>query len=231
MNKAQVLLSFYFSYLCSLTNQISIMKKSYLFASVLLCFSFHAQSQVVKKGDRLFGGSFSLSFANSNAPGAGYTNNTNVGLLPSFAWAIKENLTLGVKGNISYSRSSLVAPAPDKTIVSTFSGGPGIFLRKYKSLKNQFGIYFNNELNAFYALVKQKGGLFADPVKNNSWGANYSFNPGVFYRFSDSFFGEANIGGIYASYYKNDNGDNFGVGASFLQYFNLGINYVIGRKK
>jgi hypothetical protein len=42
--------------------------------------------------------------------------------------------------------------------------------------------------------------------------------------------GEGNIGGVYAFYYGGQ-GNNFGISASFLQYFNLGINYVIANKK
>lgn len=207
------------------------MKKCFLFLPLLVCVSFHAPSQVVKKGDRLFGGSFSLSFFNIDASGTGYSNAGNVGLMPSFAWAVKENLTLGVKGSISYSRSSNSVAAPYKAAVSEFSAGPGVFLKKYRLLKDQFGIYFINGLDISYTAAKQTGDLFPDPVKNDVWGGSYNFSPGVFYRFSDSFLGEANIGGLYLSYYKSTSNEHIGAGVSFFQYFNLGINYVIGKKK
>lgn len=207
------------------------MKKCYLFLSMPLFFALHAQSQVVQKGDRLFGGSFSLSFLNNNASGPGYNNAGNAGLMPSFAWGIKENLVLGVKGNISYTRSANAGAAAGKTISSTLSVGPGIFLKKYKSLKDRFGVCFNNELNVFYAVVKQEDLIFPDGATSNAWGGNYNFNPGVFFRFSESFIGEANIGGVYLSYYKSNSTNNWGFGASFLQNFTVGVNYVLGKKK
>lgn len=207
------------------------MKNCIWLLPAFLVLSFAAQSQGIRKGDKLFGGSFSLSFFNINGSGYSYSNAGNAGLLPSFGWAVKENLVLGVKGSISYSRSSAASGVQDKSKSSSLSAGPGVFLKKYKLLKNQFGVYFNNELNLFYTLLRQENSLFGDPVTNDAWGGSYNFNPGVFYKFSDRFLGEANIGGLFLTYYKNNASDNFGVGASFLQYFNLGVNYVIGKKK
>ena len=62
------------------------------------------------------------------------------------------------------------------------------------------------------------------------WGGGYNFIPGVFYKFSGNFLGEANIGGVFASYFSNTNTKNYGIGVSFLQYFNLGIAYRIPKK-
>lgn len=59
----------------------------------------------------------------------------------------------------------------------------------------------------------------------------YRFVPGVFYKFSKNFIGEGSIGGVFASYYGGQGTHSFGTGVTFLQSFNLGINYVIEKKK
>jgi hypothetical protein len=59
----------------------------------------------------------------------------------------------------------------------------------------------------------------------------YAFQPGVFYKFSENFFGEGNIGGVAATYYwEGSNLKGFSISASFFQSFNLGVNYRIERK-
>jgi len=195
--------------------------------TALAVFSCSVQSQVVNKGDRLFGGSFMLTFFNSNGPV--YNGTGNVGLLPSFGRAVRKNTVLGVKGNISYSRSKTENVTADESIATSFTVGPGIFLRKYRLLKNRFGVYLNHELNGYYTFQKQKGGLMSVPVTSKGWGGSYNFNPGVFYKFSERFLGEANIGGLSMSYSRSGPTDNFGIGATFLQYFNVGISYVIAK--
>lgn len=192
-------------------------------------FVLSSQSQVLNKGDKLFGGSFSFSVFNNNESGPNYYNTGNVGLFPSFGWAMKNNLVFGVQGSAGFSRSQTSYNVSDKRTVTSFSFGPGIYIRKYKELRDRFGLYFNHGVNANYGTTKEK--LSSSPgTKYEFWGGSYSFSPGVFYKFSEHFFGEANIGGLFASYSSNGNSSNYGIGASFLQYFNLGINYRIPRK-
>lgn len=206
------------------------MKRNLCTLCFVFLFSLASRSQVVQKGDKLFGGSFSATFFNINGSGPNYNWTSNAGIFPSFAWTIKNDLTLGVKGGISYSRGIIKYDPDNKYTSSGLSISPGIFLKKYKTLKEMFGIYFSNELNGYYARSKQE--TPNNPTtKNSAWGGDYRFNPGVFYKFSDSFIGEANIGGVYASYYGNNGTHNTGVGVSFLQSFNIGFNYIIGKKK
>jgi len=194
--------------------------------SSITCFS-----QDFEKEDKLFGGSFSFSVFNVNSSGPGYYNTGNVGLLPSYSWVVKKNIALGIKGNISYSRVVTTQSATDKNISTSFIIGPTVFLKKYKALKEKFGIYFEHAVGVRYSFDKLKNPSLPDHIKSHTYAANYQFNPGVFYRFSNRFIGEGNIGGVYASYYRNGNNDTFGIAASFLQSFNLGINYVIGKNK
>jgi hypothetical protein len=190
-----------------------------------------AQSQVLQKGDKLFGGSFSFSYANYNNPDGINGSFGNTSITPSYGWAVKENLVFGLQGYVSYSHTSSAANNPsNKFISSQFGFGPGMFFRKYKSLKDKFGIYFNHSVNFNYSVSRHKNINSTDFTKSTIYGGSYNFSPGVFYKFSDSFFGEANIGGLFSSYYNNG-ANNFNLGASFLQYFNIGINYRIPRKR
>jgi hypothetical protein len=135
---------------------------------------------------------------------------------------------IGLKGSIGYSRSRNNG-AGNYVSLSALNIGPAVFLKKYKKLKNRFGLYFNNELNVNYSMIKRNS-PGPDYLKTHGWVFNYNFNPGVFYKFSDNFLGEATIGGLYASYYKAQYDKSFSIGASFLQTFNLGVNYIIRKR-
>ena len=136
---------------------------------------------------------------------------------------------MGIRGNISYMRNEHVMATEVRTN-SSFVTGISVFLKKYKPIKDKFGMYFENELGGYYNATKDKFVSSSSYTKSRLYGVSYNFSPGVFYRFSNRFMGEGNIGGVYASYYSGHSNNNFGIGASFLQYFNLGINYVIERK-
>jgi hypothetical protein len=199
--------------------------KQTLPAILFVCICFTVQSQAIKKRDKLFGGSI---YANYGSVSHQSTNN-NVGLVPSFAWAIGTNRVLGIKGSISYSRSRNMGSQP--AAKSTALGvGPGIFLKQYKSLKERFGIFFLNELSGSY-LIQRQNNPGTDSYKTHTWGLTYNFAPGVFYKFSDHFLGEAAIGGLYAGYSRGPAYRSFNAGASFLQSFNLGINYIINHRR
>lgn len=190
---------------------------------------FSSQAQVVNKGDKLFGGTFSIYFTNGN--GNQYeSNSSNAGVYPSFGWAIKENLVMGVRGSLAFNHQEYKDINLEKNLSNSFSFGPGIFFKKYKTLKNKFGAYFDHSLSVNYNSNKNKNGT-GDVVKSHSWGGYYNFNPGVFYKFSENFIGEANIGGVNASYSTGGGISNYRIGASFLQQFNLGISYRIPQKK
>jgi len=198
---------------------------------ILFCFySFTSFSQDFNKGDKLIGGSFSFSVFNLNNNGPGYYNAGNVGILPSYSWFIKNNLAMGIRGNISYIRAKQETAIGERTN-SSFITGISVFLKKYKPVKDKFGMYFENEIGGNYNVTKDKFPSSSPSyTKSSVYGLTYHFSPGVFYRFSKRFMGEGNIGGVYASYYSAQGSNNFGIGASFLQYFNLGINYLLERK-
>ena len=186
-------------------------------------FCFCAQSQVVNKGDKLFGGSFSASFGSSSQQNTA----SNAGIYPSFAWATRTNRVFGIKGSVFYTTDKNGTPQGDQKS-HTIWVGPGIFLKQYKLLKDKFGVFFNNELNGSYSLQKQD--YYPNSYTNERWGVNYNFNPGVFYKFSDNFLGEASIGGAYVNYAGGESFHSFNIGASFLQTFNLGVNFIIRHK-
>ena len=197
---------------------------------ILFClYSLTSLSQDFNKYDKLFGGSFSFSVFNINNTGPGYYSTGNVGILPSYSWFIKNNLALGIRGNVSYQTSNHQMATGERTTRS-FITGIGVFLKKYKPLKEKFGVSFENELEGNYQVSREK---FPSTIysKTESYGLAYNFTPGVFYRFSHRFMGEGSIGGVYASFYGGEGANSYGIGASFLQYFNLGINYLIEKKE
>jgi hypothetical protein len=203
------------------------MKKILLF---LFCtYSFTSFAQDFNKGDKLIGGSLSFSVFNTNTSGPGYYHAGNVGILPSYSWFIKNNLAMGIRGSFNYNRSDQKFENGEKRAQRYLNTGLSVFLKKYKPVREKFGVYFENEIGGHYYVTKEEypTGIKS---KNVAYGMSYQFSPGVFYRFSKRFMGEGNIGGVYTSYYGGQGTHNFGIGASFLQNFNLGINYLLERK-
>jgi len=204
-----------------------LMKKILL---ILFCScSITSFSQNFDKGDKLIGGSLSFSVFNANNSGPGYYHAGNAGILPSYSWFVKNNLAMGLRGSVGYSRTVQKFDNGDKRINQSLTTGVAVFFRKYKFLKEKFGIYFDNEAGGNYNSTSEINP--PDGIKNRYFGASYQFSPGVFYKFSKRFIGEGNIGGVYASYFGGQGIHNVGIGATFLQYFNLGINYLIEKKK
>lgn len=114
---------------------------------------------------------------------------------------------------------------------SSVLAGIGLFLKKYKPFENRFGLNFEHGLSTSFHFNSATN---VNSVKTESqgWGAGYHINPGVFYRLTERFLAETNIGGLSAYYQKGSGGTySFSVGASFLQSFNLGINYRSGKRK
>lgn len=206
------------------------MKKHLLFlcsATILIVFS--SSAQVIFKKDRLFGASAGISFYNSNqVPNPTNQEFTDVALIPSIAWAIKDNVVAGIKARFSYSRNA--GSYGDKTVQTSLQMGPEVFIRKYKLLANSFGLTFQHAVNGYYSQTKTKNGQVPDS-KNKTWGGGYNFTPGAFYKFSDRFLGEANFGGLFFNYNVNYDRKYWSVAANFLTYFNIGIQYIIPAKK
>lgn len=199
--------------------------KHYCTLLFIAALSFSANAQI-NKSDKLFGGSFNGNFFN-NSRGPNPVQTGNIGFAPSFGWAIKKNLVMGLKGSIGYSRSENINGSV-KTISSGISILPGIFFTRYKQLKKQFGVTFTNEVFAGYGQSKLK--TATGEITSDSRSAGYSFSPGVYYRFSDHFFGQASFGGAYATWQGAENTNTFNAGVSFLQAFQVGINYRIGKR-
>lgn len=209
------------------------MKKHLLLSlSASVLFFFTCSSQVISKKDKIFGASASVSFTTINQNPQNFSDfqYTNVGLIPSFAWVIKDNLALGFKANIGYSRTESKA-AFSKTVHTDLNLGPELFIRKYKPLVNSFGLTFNHAISAYYYRRKTKDSQNnPDIIKSTDWNTGYSFKPGAYYKFSNRFIGEANFGGVYLTY-GNYTAKSFSVAASFLSYLNVGFQYIIPGKK
>ena len=203
-----------------------------LFVCAFLLFTLTSLSQVFYKKDKLFGAMAGLNFSSdNNIPNNAYSQqrSNNVAFMPSFAWAVKNNLALGIKGNFIYYKT-VVRGATQKYVNSSLQAGPEIFLRKYKALKDRFGVFFNHGIDLNYA--KYTGKINEDKSTTTRWGGGYNFTPGAFYKFGERFLGEASFGGASVQYTKNNDGTkSFDAGINFLSYFNVGIQYIIPGKK
>lgn len=191
-----------------------------------LLFTTVTQAQI-SKSDKLFGGSFNASFSRyENTPST--NSSSNLGFSPTFAWAIKKNLVMGIKGTLGFNRNKHESGAIDSETTGTYIQ-PGIFFTKYKTLKNQFGVVFTHDIYMAYSQNQTKTGNIKS--SNDSRSAGYGFSPGVFYKFSENFFGTANFGGVNAGWSKSDVSKGFSANISFLQAFQLGIQYRVGKRK
>jgi hypothetical protein len=209
------------------------MKKHLLFfVSAILFLNLTSSAQVFSKRDKLFGATAGLSFSSDNNIPANpypYQHSNNVGFYPSFAWAIKSNLAMGIKGNFTYFKM-VFKGATQKYVNTSLETGPEIFLRKYKALKDRFGVFFNHGLDLYY--IKNTNQNNQNKITSTVWGGGYNFTPGAFYKFSNRFLGEASFGGLTVQYSKNNEGTkSFNAGINFLSYFNVGIQYIISGKK
>ena len=217
--------------MCLNQKSSTIMKKHLLLSLFATCLLFlSSSSQVFSKKDKLFGATAGIYFSNDqNNPSVTFDwRSSNIALEPSFAWAIKDNLAMGVKVGISYSRTANGAAVQER-VQTGLQVGPEFFIRKYKILAKNFGVTFSHELNGYYYRTKDKNG--PDIFRNSAWGTGYSFIPGAFYKFSDRFLGEANFGGLFLNYRKEGSRKSWSAAATFLTYLNIGFQYIIPSKK
>src|SRR5689334_12888295 len=158
------------------------MKKHLLFflsAFLLICTS--SLAQVFSKKDKLFGATAGLNFSSdTNIPANPFPSqhSNNIAFMPSFAWAIKDNLVLGIKGNFNYQKITAKSTT-QKNVYTTLQTGPEIFLRKYRALKDRFGLFFNHGVDLSY--TRSTGSNNQDKSTTTIWGYGYNFTPGVFY--------------------------------------------------
>ena len=197
---------------------------------LLICLSlfvFQASAQVIEKGEKFFGGSFGSNSSTSTQNNYEHRN-SNAGLYPALAFGIRQNLVFGVRGQLSYGRSK-ITQGVGQLVQTGFGSGLGLFVKKYRPLQERFGIYFDHTVSGGF--VEQSITDYNNTTtQNNSWNAGYQFSPGAFFRFSERFLGEANIGGLYANYYDGPGeGNGYALGASFLQSFTVGIMYRFGK--
>jgi hypothetical protein len=206
------------------------MKKHLLLSlSAVFLLTLASSSQVFSKKDKLFGASAGISFYNSsNVPSSNDSRGTNIGLIPSFAWAIKNNLAMGIKAGVFYTRR-VYGAGTQKNSQTNWQVGPSVFIRKYKLLEKNFGVSFTHELDGYYYKEERRDVSYHS--KSSNWQTGYGFVPAAFYKFSDRFIGEANFGGVYINHGQNGPNKSWSAGANFLTYLNIGVQYIIPSKK
>jgi hypothetical protein len=189
-----------------------------------------SSAQVFSKKDKLFGATASVAYYDIDEIPSPVNDRrwSNIGIVPSIAWAIKDNLAMGVKAKVGYSRS-VYRTALEKVVQTGFQVGPEFFVRKYKTLVKNFGVSFSHELSGYY--LRQENRQGTTTLKTHSWGTGYSFVPGAFYKFSDRLLGEANFGGASVNYTKSGSSKQWSAAIDFLSYFNIGVQFIIPSKK
>src|SRR5215211_2962418 len=117
--------------------------KKHIYPIMLLLLSAAASAQVVQKGDKLVGGSLAWSTDGFDPTASETGTNATIGIFPSFSFAVKDNLAIGVK--INFSKESFRSGVD--TSRRLIYGGV-LFLKKYKVISDRFGLYFNHGISA-----------------------------------------------------------------------------------
>src|SRR5262245_37945882 len=148
---------------------------------VFCSYSFISFSQEnFNKGDKLIGGNFSFSVFNTNGTGQDYYYASNVGILPSYSWFIKNDLAMGIRGSIGYNKSITKYDSGERRLSRSFNTGIAVFFKKYKPLKEKFGIYLEHEIGVNYLNSKEEyPSQSPDFTLSRFYGTNYKFSPGV----------------------------------------------------
>jgi len=179
------------------------MKKLYaLVFTGFVCSIAHAQ---VKKGDIVLGGNLGYSNLSQSSDNNGsnlYSNKSdNLTIAPSFGRVIKDNLVLGFDIAYNYTKNS-------------YAGGPnsngngfaaGVFLRKYRSLGNNFYLFGQSRLSGSYMHTAQDQQPGTQPTRdvNNIYGFALQFFPGIAYALNAKWQLEAGLPNFFSVSYTN----------------------------
>jgi hypothetical protein len=236
---------FYFNLYAITKNYV--MKTTYTLIALLLAAPF-ANAQVTK-GTAFLGGMVNYGNSQTKDDNGGAapetsTHSTSAVIAPSYGWAIKDGMVLGV--NISYGHGT--SEQTDNFTATSNSFGAGLFLRNYKYLGSRFSLFGATGFNFSYSHSNTEYNSGNPPnTTMDGYSVGVGFQPGVAYQISPSWQIEAVFPNVlYASYnhskqtYSQGPGiadvhntsDNFSVGSNLTNSFTLGIGllYVIGKK-
>ena len=140
--------------------------KKILLLICIFCFTL-ARSQSLKRCDQLLGGNFSFSIYNYNS-NPNITSGGNAGIAPSYSWLIKNNLAMGIRVAAGYSQNKFDNAGSSDNNSTSFNTGISVFAKKYKTIKEKLGVYFDHEVNLNYVRNRQEGGMPVTIVKSEN---------------------------------------------------------------
>jgi hypothetical protein len=204
------------------------MKSKMLLSLTIVIFSSIAvlQAQIEKK-DWLLGGSLGFNTSNPNSGSSNYST-SNANFAPHIGYAIGHNSVIGLNIGFNYSNTS--------SQYKSVSFSTNAFYKKFISLKEKFGIYYQINAGIGWSQVSypisDSTGNVTSKITYPSHAYNASITPGVYYAVSPKILLNADCGGLGYNY--SDNGDGYGTSNfafNFLSSFTFGVDFILGRKK
>jgi hypothetical protein len=193
------------------------MKKLLLLACLMSAGIFSYSQVIVPKGKKILGGSFSGSTFNlhpdsvAGSPTADQ-NGSHVSFSPSFGYAIKENVVIGVSFQTDYGRwQTDYSGSGSRYVSSSFSMGPGFFYERFWKLGKGFHISGTALLNASFG--KQKSTEYQPSgqtykASGTLRSVNFSVTPNIGYSFNDKWMVQASLGEILQMGYSRSTWEN-----------------------
>jgi hypothetical protein len=217
------------------------MRMPLYFTAILLFPAGLLTNAQINKGDKLLGGSFSGQF-NQNNTSFNDGTGSNIGVNPSFGVAVKNNFVVGVRGSIGYyySKNTPENSTGPTTKDNNFSALFGLYAKKYATLKSNVGYFLDHAIAPGYFSYISKSVFNNATTKTKTTGfqVNYQVTPGIYYQIKPNLLLEASIGGAGVYYSKgkrtstntiSNKIENTGVSITFLQSFNVGVNFILNK--
>ena len=163
------------------------MKTKLLLAGICMACMFTANAQKdIPKGSLLLGGNLSFSSTTFKNPDNTESKSHGFSIVPSVGIGIRDNLFLGLTlgYNLYKNSSSGFSSAYDSTTTRGYNAG--VFVRKYKPLKNNFYIFLQGGIGASYA------DRSIEDIPNRTFyqkdlSVNLSVSPGISYAINSKF--------------------------------------------
>ncbi|MEP7165190.1 MAG: outer membrane beta-barrel protein [Ferruginibacter sp.] len=163
------------------------MKTKLLLAVICMAFMFTVNAQKnIPKGSLLLGGDLSFNSTTYKNPDNTESKQRGFSIAPSVGTAIKDNLFLGLTLGYRLYKNSNSAPSSAYDSTTERGYNAGIFVRKYKPLRNNFYIFLQGSIGGFYT------DRSIEDVANRTFyqkdlSVNLSVSPGISYAINSKF--------------------------------------------
>src|SRR5256885_3391424 len=159
----------------------------------LISYSTSAQ---IKKAEKMLGGNLGIT-QQKNVSGEYSSASTSIYLSPKLGFGLAGNWIVGFSAGFNYGKQE------NKTSLSSDKGQshsyqPGLFVRKFHSFQNIFGIFGEAGLNYGFGKTTTTNQASGITSKSKSEQHDYaiSIKPGVYFKPNRKIFVEATVGSI-----------------------------------